>query len=81
MFFCQITGKTSQPGDKINKIVIEKREKVYYQRSKSSETGRFEDVEVGRGYEIVREINATEEGVAEWHAMTEVQQKNHIANL
>ena len=59
MFRCQVTGKLSRLGDKMNKIVVEKREKEY----KNPETGEV----VGRGWEIVKEISATDEGVKIWN--------------
>lgn len=57
MFKCQITGKMSRPGDKCNKVVTEVRERVYL-----NDEGEV----VGRGFEIVKEVNATDAGVALW---------------
>jgi hypothetical protein len=59
MFRCEVTGKLSKPGDKMNKIVVEKRDKEY----KDPETGEV----IGRGWEIVKEISATDEGVKIWN--------------
>lgn len=56
--------------EKLNKIVVETRERVYTKKVKNEETGRWEDVEIGRGWEIVREINASEEGVKLWDSWT-----------
>jgi hypothetical protein len=69
MFFCAITGKLSKPGEKCQKIVVESRERVYTRKVRNEETGRWEDVEVGRGWEIVKEVSATEEGVRAWNKM------------
>lgn len=54
MFRCQITNKLSKPGEKCNKIVVERREKLY----------KREGEVIARGWEIVREISATDEGLA-----------------
>lgn len=68
MFRCQVTGKLSKPGEKCHKIVVEKRQKVYTVKMFNELTGKFEDFEVGRGWETVKEINATEAGLAVWNA-------------
>lgn len=57
MFRCQVTGKMSQPGDKCNKIVVERRERLY----------KRDGEVIARGWEVVREINATDEGLALWN--------------
>lgn len=66
MFLCQISYKMSKPGEKCHKVVIEKREKVYFQHFRNEETGKWEEREVGRGWEIVKEINCTDTGLAMW---------------
>jgi hypothetical protein len=66
MFKCQITGKMSKPGEKSNKLVLETREKVYYGFVLNEETEEMEEVEVGRGFEVVKEVNATDEGAKIW---------------
>jgi len=70
MFYCQITGKLSKPGEKLNKVVVATRERVYTKRVRNEDTREWETVEIGRGWEIVRELNASTEGVAEWDAMS-----------
>jgi len=47
----------SQPGDKCNKIVVERRERLY----------KRDGEVIARGWEVVREINATDEGLALWN--------------
>lgn len=69
MFKCEVTGKFSQPGDKINRIVVKKRPRVYHEMRLNEETERYEQVEVGRGWEIEKEIIATDEGVRVWKAL------------
>lgn len=73
MFICQVTGKVSKSGDKMNRIPVIKRDKVYFKNIKNEDTGKWDEVEVGRGWEIVREISATDEGVAKWNSMSESQ--------
>jgi len=66
MFRCGITGKMSKPGEKVNKIVTETRDKVYFGWVQNEETGFYDYVEIGRGFEIVSEVNATDEGMRLW---------------
>jgi hypothetical protein len=66
MFKCAILGCMSKPGEKSNKLVLETREKVYFGPVLNEETGYYEEVEIGRGFEIVKEVNATDEGVRLW---------------
>jgi len=97
MYKCEVTGKYSRqgrpgpldkdgyptqiPGEKLNKIVVATRERIYTKRVKNEETGRWEDVEIGRGWEIVREINASDEGVAVWNSWTPEERQNFVENL
>lgn len=67
MFYCAVTGKMSKPGEKCRKIVTEKRDRTYTKRVRDMETGKLNTVDVGRGWEIVKEINATEEGEKIWY--------------
>lgn len=73
MFRCEITGKLSAPLEKTNKVVVETREKVYFAKFRNEDTGKWEDIEIGRGSEIVRELTVSEAGLAEWEAMTPEQ--------
>lgn len=54
--------------EKLNRIVVETRERVYTKWVKNEETNKYEEVEAGRGWEIVREINASAEGLALWES-------------
>jgi len=63
MFKCAITKVNSRPGHKTNKIVTEKRNRIYYGWFENEETGQMEQREIGRGWEIVKEVNATDEGL------------------
>lgn len=53
-FICAVTGKVTQPGERMNKVIISRREKVY----KDSEGN-----ELGRGNEIVKEAAVSLEGM------------------
>jgi hypothetical protein len=69
MFRCQVTGKMSKRGEKCNKIVVKTREKTYTQ--KVWEEGELVDIEIGHGWEIVKEINASDEGLKLYEKMVE----------
>jgi hypothetical protein len=73
MYRCQVTGELSKPGDKMCKIVVKTRPRVYTGKVKNEETRQYEEVEVGIGWEIVRELSVSEVGLAEWNSMTEDQ--------
>ena len=75
MFKCAITRRQSRPGDKLHKVVVEKRDKIYTALVKNEETFQMEVVEVGRGWEIVREINVSESGLAEWNTWSSEKQR------
>ncbi len=75
MFQCEITGRMSEPGEKCHKIVVETRPRTYTKWVKNEETLRWEEVEAGRGWEIVREISATSSGVDAWNSLDEEARK------
>jgi hypothetical protein len=81
MFYCEVTGLLSKPNEKPSKVVIEKRDRVYTRRVKNEETREWETIEVGRGWEIVKELNASAAGVQEWASMTPDQQADFLAAL
>lgn len=81
MFYCQITKTNSKSNEKCHKVVIATRERVYTEMVYNEETRQDEELEVARGWEIVREINATERGVALWDNWTPDERKNFVAHL
>jgi hypothetical protein len=81
MFYCEVTGLLSKPNEKPSKLVVEKRDRVYTRRVKNEETREWETIEVGRGWEIVKELNASAAGVQEWASMTPEQQADFLAAL
>lgn len=78
MFHCSVTGKVSEPGEKLNKIVVATRDRVYYKRVRNEETLKWEDVECGRGWEIVKEINVSGEGLLFWNNLSEEEKSKFI---
>ena len=97
MYICQVTGKYSRqgkpgptdkeghvtqiPGEKLNKIVIATRERIYTKWVKNEETHKYEEVEAGRGWEIVREINASDEGLALWNSWSPEERAVFVKHL
>lgn len=69
MFICELTGKTSQRGEKLNKIAVRTRQRVYTE--KVWDEGELVELEIGRGYEIVKEVNASDEGLKLWRSFTD----------
>lgn len=91
MYICQVTGKYSRKGDqtahppvaaeKLNKIVVATRERTYTKWVKNEETNKWEEVFVAKGWEIVREINASEEGVKLWESWTPEEREVFLKHL
>lgn len=71
MYRCEITGKVSEPHDPLNKVIAIKREKVYTKWVRDEETNRWNEVEAGKGWEIVRELSLSAEGVLIWESWSE----------
>ena len=67
---CQITGKLSRVGEKLNKIVVETRPKNYtkWVRDEESRIPKWTEVPCSSGFETVRELNATQFGVEQWES-------------
>lgn len=78
MFFCQVTNKVSKPGEKLVRLPIKKRDRVYMGRVFNEDLNSYEEVEVGRGWEIVKEINATEDGVSLFNSWTPEEQEEFV---
>ncbi len=81
MYICQVTGNQSKRGEKLNKIVVQTRDRIYTKRVKNEETGKWEDVEIGRGWEIVREISASQEGVQLWDSWSPEERDIFLKHL
>ena len=91
MYKCQVTGKYSRQGnafshppvagEKLNKIVVATRERTYTKWVKNEETLKWEEVFVAKGWEIVREINASDEGVKLWESWTPEEREVFLKHL
>jgi hypothetical protein len=75
MYRCQITGKVSKPGEKLNKVVAQTRPRVYTKWVRDEETTHWIEVEGGRGFEIVKELSLSNAGLELWNGWT-AEQKN-----
>ena len=69
MFFCQLTKQTSKSGETLHKVTVVKREKIYYRWVENEKTEEWEEIEIARGTEIVKEIPVCEDGLREWNDM------------
>lgn len=67
MYRCQITNRFSERGAKLNKVVTQIAMRTYHAMVRDEETRRMIKIEIGRGFEIVKEINASDEGVRIWN--------------
>jgi hypothetical protein len=81
MYRCQITGKNSKPGEPLNKVVAATRPREYIRKVKNDETLAWEDKVVGRGSEIVRELDLTQEGLALWDSWTPAERQAFLEHL
>ena len=69
MYKCSVTGKVTLPKEKLNRIVVQTREKVYTEWFR--EEGEWVEIEVGRGFETVKEIQASNEGLRMFNEMSD----------
>lgn len=80
MFKCGILGKMSELGEAQHKVVISKRSKEYSAwRENDDEEWIF--VKVSEGWEIEKELSATEEGLKLWESWSPSQQENFAKSL
>jgi hypothetical protein len=73
MYKCQITHKKSKLGEKINTVVVFTRERTYTRWVRNEETNKWEEVFVAKGWEIVKEIAVSQEGLDLWNGWTSEQ--------
>lgn len=81
MFYCQVSGVLSQPCEKPTKLVVERRERTYTARVKNEETREWETVEIGKGWEICKELTVSDAGLRKWNGMNEEQRENFLLKL
>lgn len=77
----EIKVEDTHGSEKLNRIVVATRERVYTKWVKNEETHKYEEVEIGRGWEIVREINASDEGLALWNSWSEDERAAFLKHL
>jgi hypothetical protein len=71
MYRCEITGKNSKLGEKLNKVIVITRPKIYFKYVKDETTRIWEKVQAGVGFEPVRELSLSQEGLELWGKMSE----------
>lgn len=77
----EMKGEDIRGSEKLNRIVVATRERTYYKWVKNEETNKWEEVECGHGWEIVREINASEEGLELWNGWTPEEREEFLKRL
>ena len=75
------SGEDSHSSEKVHRIVIQTRERVYKQRVFNETTRQAEEVIVGRGSEISMEISCTEEGKNIWDAWNQAERDTFVKKL
>ena len=81
MYICQVTGRQSKPGQKLNKLVVKTRDRIYTRWVRNEDTREWEEIEIGRGWEIVREINASQEGLDLWNSWSPEERELFLARV
>lgn len=81
MFKCEVLGKVSEPGEKLTKLVIEVRPKTYFASVYNEETRKEETVVVAEGFETVKEINVSEEGLQVWNDLSAAEKEAFKKNF
>jgi len=79
MFKCAVTKRTTRPGEKMNRVVVETRPKVYTEWIK--EDGIWTEIEVGRGYETVKEIPVSDAGLRMLEEMDDERRKAFLKGM
>jgi len=81
MFKCQVLGIQSKLGEKCHRLVISRESKDYYDWRLDEETDKYVWTKIGTGWQIKREINATQEGVEAYNSWTPEQQETFAKSL
>jgi hypothetical protein len=68
MFRDRLTNRQSKEGEKLIKMVVMTRPKTYKRWVKNEETNHYEEVDAGVGYECVRELSVSKEGLELWES-------------
>lgn len=70
MFRCAVTGKVTKPGEAMTKIVVATRPKTYVNFKFNPDTLETDKI-VSHGYETVKEIQVSPEGLDELERILE----------
>jgi hypothetical protein len=76
MYRCQITGRNSREGAKLNKVIIETRSVQYKHWDEDEEKEWFTN-----GIETVKEVNASKDGVDIWNSWSELEKQQFVAAI
>lgn len=76
MYKCQIRNVNSQLGEKLNRLTVASRPRVYKHWDEENEEEWFT-----HGTEIVKEIQVSDSGLKVWEAMTVEQREEFVKTL
>lgn len=76
MFRCEVTGNQSKEGEKPQRLVVEMRSRQYRHWNREAEEEWFSN-----GFEIVREINVSAEGVSIWNSWNDEDRAAFLKNF
>jgi hypothetical protein len=79
MYRCEILGKNSRLGEKLNRITALTRERTYTKWVKDEDTKQWSEVILPvKGFEIVKELSCSLEGYELWQSWTEVERDGYM---
>ena len=81
MFHCQITNRQSKLGEKLNKVVVQTRARTYTRWVRDEETKKWVEIEAGKGWEIVKELSASEEGLRLWNSWSPDERAGFLLHM
>lgn len=81
MYKCQITGLQSKPNQKLNKVIAVTRDMIYKKWVKDEETIKWQEIEAGRGFEPVKELNLSQEGLDLWNSWSPAEKAQFLKGM
>ena len=81
MYVSDVEKADFRAPEKLNKIVVATRPKVYTRWFKNEETNQWYEAEVARGFETVQELNVSEEGMRIWESWSDSQRDAFLKRL
>jgi hypothetical protein len=82
MFYCQVSKKMSKLGEAQHKITIATRPKEYFGwKLLDEEDDDFSWVKVSEGVEIVKQVNACEDGLVLWESWDALAREAFVKSL